>query len=390
VPGDRVSIVGRWISIRRLLRAVRFGVRNRARQIFALVLGCPLLRLAIGRWPSREETKAFISGFTHDAMLPPLLRGLAGVPSAREPLTRTMLASWMLSDESYRGRLRVGLDSNTVRGSGDVLRVWTGPPIGFIHIAKTGGSSAKEMLRQAFHPVQIAPEQEVWDAIVRKQQNPDLSVPAIWKYALIAGHFDYPEMRLVDRHRTLITFFREPDRRILSLYYYWRSFDRARIPSSEITPEIECAWSSPLLAFLRSEHPAVRSMIDNGYIRRLTGFLPSPGAVDRVTDDPEGALRLALTVMDDIAFVGVTERMAVSMATLARQLDVTAPADPVAVNVTEANESGPWARFRPVPREPVTDDIAAALSRLTRLDRVIYDAACARLDAALRPSPSPD
>jgi hypothetical protein len=371
------------ISAQRAVRSLQFAARRHARRIFAALLARPLLRLAIGRWPRRDEARRFTQGFTDDVMLPPMLRALAGVPSAREPLTRTMLASWMLADAIYRGRLRDGLDPTAVESHGDVLRVWTGPPIAFMHIAKTGGTSAMEMLLSAFHPLQIAPQQDVRAVIDRRRIEPGAVVPAVWKYALVAGHFDYPDLRLIDRSRAIITFFRDPARRILSLYYYWRSFDEARIPASDITPEIRSAWSLPLLEFLRCDHPNVRSMIENGYVRRLTGLQPWSVPGDPVIHDPEQTLRAAAVAMADIAFVGITERMRESIAALTRQFEFEASPTPPRVNVAEVNESGPWARFRPVPREPLTAEIQSELTRLTQLDHVIYGAACARLDAAL-------
>jgi hypothetical protein len=367
-----------------LARGLQFGARSVARRVIGPLVARSLLRMAIGRWPSSAEVAAFRAGFTRDVMLPPLLRALANVPAAREPLTRAMLATWLLADPNYRGRLREGLDSDIVATTGDALQIWSGPRIGFIHIQKTAGSSITQMLERLFHPTQIAPERAVREALALPPSDRWPHSAPVRRFALIAGHYDYPGLRSLGPDRFLLTFLRDPVKRVLSLYYFWRSYDLRRVAPSETHKGIECACERPLLEFLRAREPMVQTMIDNAYVRRLTGLGYFDPAADALAEDPEGALRRALQALDDFGFVGLTERMDESLAVLGSLLEFTPPASSPQVNVSSANETGPWSRFRAVAREPVTKAIEQELARLTRLDRVVYEAAMRRLDRDLR------
>ena len=71
--------------------------------------------------------------------------------------------------------------------------------------------------------------------------------------------------------------------------------------------------------------------------------------------------------------------MDASLWALGRMLEFPPPPVVPEVNVAAGNEWGRSSAFRPVPREPVTPEIEAELTRLTRLDLVIYDTARTRL-----------
>lgn len=75
-------------------------------------------------------------------------------------------------------------------------------------------------------------------------------------------------------------------------------------------------------------------------------------------------------------FVGITEQMDASLSALGRMLEFTPPPAAPQLNVAALNEWGRSGAFRPVRREPITPEIDA---ELTRLDRILYDAARTRL-----------
>jgi hypothetical protein len=96
-----------------------------------------------------------------------------------------------------------------------------------------------------------------------------------------------------------------------------------------------------------------------------------------------------LAALDGLGFVGLTEAMDASLQALARRLGFTRPLVAQLVNVTDANAGASSATFRRVRREPITPEIRAELDRLTRLDRVLYERARARLEGlapALEPA----
>jgi hypothetical protein len=133
---------------------------------FAAAFALPLLRLATGAWPHKREVASFRYAFRRFTPLPPLMRALATIPAGREQLTRAMLASWLLADEAYRGRLARELAGDDQR-PGSPLRVWSGPRVTFLHIEKTAGMAMMAALTAQFHPLQI-------DADVRRAHPPHL------------------------------------------------------------------------------------------------------------------------------------------------------------------------------------------------------------------------
>jgi hypothetical protein len=297
--------------------------------------------------------------------VPPIVRAFASVPAARPQLSRAMLVSWMQADAAYRGELARGLDSAAASGPGDVLSVWSGPPVAFLHIEKTAGMSVSQALEQQFHPTQINP-----DALAACDDA------RMRRYALIRGHFDLPTLRRIDPDRFVLTFLREPKARILSLHQYWRSY----VPESlaELHPGAAKAASMPLLDWLRCDAPEIQNAIDGHYVRRLLGLYRGP-AGDPVRDDPEGCLAAAIRALDGLGFVGLTEQMGRSLDVLGRQLGFSRPVSAPRVNVTAANPTGAGRAFRSAPREAVTPEIEAELDRLTVLDRVLYERARSRL-----------
>jgi hypothetical protein len=176
---------------------------------FAATFAIPMLRLATGAWPAPADVAAFRRAFRHFTPLPPLMRALATVPAGREQLTRAMLASWLLADEKYRGRLQTELTSDDTR-PGNGLAVWSGPPVTFLHLEKTGGMAVLAALAAHFHPLQI-------DADQRRAHPPHLFcplppflVPQLRRRMLVWGHYDLPSIRRLGPGRFTFTLLREP------------------------------------------------------------------------------------------------------------------------------------------------------------------------------------
>lgn len=316
----------------------------------------------------------FHQGFRRrHAPIPPLLRALAGVAAARPQLTRSMLASWMAADEVTRSALTIGLGSRELATPGDVLRVWRGPPISFLHLEKTAGTSVSVFLEGLFHPTQIDPDPSPGHAegvhVNRHGPRP----------AFIRGHYDLPMLRRAGPDRFVLTFLREPRARILSLYYFWRSHTPLAAVKTGVHPGVAEATSCSLLVWLRSTNPEVRNAIDNFYVRRLTGVIDRGAAGDTLATDPDRCLEDALQALASMEFVGITEQMDASLSVLGRMLEFAPPPAAPRVNVAATNEWGRSSAFHPVWREPITPEIEAELTRLTRLDRIIYDAARTRL-----------
>ncbi len=332
---------------------------------FAHVFASPLLRLAMGRWPTAPEVAAFRHAFRRFAPVPPLMRALASVPAARHQVMRTMLTSWMLADETYRGRLRAELGSADEAG-GDHLEVWLGPKVTFLHLEKTAGMAVTSVLMARFHPMQIDPDpRRTYPPHVLTPLPPFL-IDRVKRYALVWGHYDLPSIRRLGNDRFVFTMLREPRARVVSLYRYWRSTAAQDVGWAGANAPVLAAQRLSLLDFLQSEDPAIIDYIDNFYVRRLTGAYASGSDVDPLRADPVRYLGQALDGLASLDFVGLTEDADGAVRGLAACLGFTAPATTPRVNVTRAG--GDAAEMRP-------PAIQAALDRLTGLDSMVYEAA---------------
>jgi hypothetical protein len=330
---------------------------------FAWLFTVPILRLATGAWPARQDVAAFRHAFRRFTPLPPLMRALAAVPAGREQLTRAMLAGWLMADETYRGRLRADLTADDPR-TGNGLVVWSGPRLTFLHLEKTAGMSVIAALSAQFHPLQI-------DAHLRRAFPPHVLNPIIHfrhnevkRAALVWGHYDMPCIGHLGSDRFIFTFLREPAARIVSLYRYWRGQAALDLGWRGMNQPVLLAQQLDLADFLESDDQMLVNYLDNFYVRRLTGHYVWPHEPDFLAQNPEAALQAALAALDRIDFIGITEDTEGSLARLGKRLGFAPPQRSPRVNVTRAaGEMG------------IIDARAgAALERLTRLDRVIYEA----------------
>jgi hypothetical protein len=335
---------------------------------FAAAFAVPMLRLATGAWPTPADVAAFRRAFRRFTPLPPLMRALATVPAGREQLTRAMLAGWLLADEAYRGQLRDEMSAGDAR-LGNPLRVWSGPPVTFLHLEKTGGMAAVAALAPQFHPLQI-------DADPRRAHPPHLFCPLppflvarVRRCALVWGHYDLPSIRRLGDGRFTFTLLREPRARIRSLYGYWRGQAALGLGWDGMNQPVLMAQRLDFAAFLQTEEPMVVNYIDNFYVRRLTGHYVIQGH-DPLADDPQARLQAALEALASLDFVGLSEEMNGALDALGARLGFTAPAHVAPVNVT-----------RGAPRPPAgeeEDEIESWLLRRTSLDQIVYAAAAQR------------
>jgi uncharacterized membrane protein YkvA (DUF1232 family) len=332
---------------------------------FAMLFATPLLRLATGAWPAPKDVAAFRRAFRNFTPLPPLMRALAAVPAGREHLTRAMLAGWVLADPTYQGKLRGDL-TDEAGTEGNRLAVWSGPPVTFLHLEKTAGMSVVSALSAQFHPLQI-------DADLRRAFPPHVLTPLppflldrVRRCALIWGHYDMPSIDRLGPGRFTFTFLRDPAERIVSLYQYWRAQAALDLGWNGMNQPVLAAQRLSLAAFLQSRDPWILDYIDNFYVRRLTGQYATHHAEDPLHTAPDDWKDAALRAVGRLDFIGFTEDTGGSLAQLAGRLGFTAPPAAPRVNVT---------RTKPGEAGLQDPEVQAALARLTRLDRVIYDEA---------------
>jgi hypothetical protein len=364
------------LATRRALRRTAHTWRRSARGSLAPVVPA-LVRLGLGRWPDAEERRRCIEALRRpNHPLPPVLRSLSAFPAGRGMLTRATLLSW--SAEADGSSIP---EADALRGN--PLRVWDGPPVSFLHIEKTAGSSVLKFLEARFHPLQI-------DLDPFRAMPPHLctafapcAAPQIRRRLLVAGHYDLPALRRLDADRFILAFFREPRQRIVSLYRFWRSLHQHAAEPWRQSFGVRMAHMLDLRDFLRSGDPMLRDYIDNCYARRLTGLYATGAAADPLAADADAALRQALAALDRLACIGITEQLGDSLRLLAAVLGTEPPDEVPQANTLAGIAADPAMTRAPETVDAGGQEIAAELDRLTTLDRAIYAAARRRF-AALR------
>ncbi len=343
-------------------RAVLLGLMSNT-------LGPILYRASLGSWPTRQARRCFTDGLLRrDVPLPPLLRGLAETPAGTKQI-RTLLQLTQPPREGAALLPPASARRMTVPPlSGDPLTFWRGPRVAFLHIEKSAGTSVLGVLTAQFHPGQIDP-----DPLRTLPPHVLHRLPAQARAArlfrLVRGHYDLPYLEALGPEFFRVIFLRDPRRRLLSLYHYWRSVTPAVLATEGGNHTIALAHKLSLDEFLTSDDPILRPSIDNIYTRRLIGAYGH--------DLPPDAANRAVAALARLDFVGITETIDESLAALATRLRFPVPSSAPRANVTaEIARADP--RFRPAPRPQPGPAAEAALSRLTRLDQIVYEAALAR------------
>ena len=362
------------------LAPASLGLMGRMRRsvmvVVSATLGRLLFRLCLGRWPDRLERALFARGLADDRVpVPALLRAMDAIPASRVQISRLLLLG-LVRDGRLPAPERLGSEAVPIAPQvGDPLSFWEGPAVSFLHIEKTAGTALATALTERFHPLQIDPDPH--RTMPPHVRSPFAQPACARDRKLVWGHYDLPSLERLGPERVLVTMLREPGARIVSLYRYWRSFDVALLDPFHNGP-VRMAHELDLLDFLRCDDPLLRDMIDNLYVRRLTGLYASEGAVDPLALAPEEALRLALLALDRIDCVGIVERMDASTRALSKVIGtgVSVARD----NVSDGNASARPEVFRPVAPTPVTPEVAVELERLSALDAVVYGVAVRRLE----------
>ncbi len=242
-----------------------------------------------------------------------------------------------------------------------------GSKIVFLHIPKTAGSSFTSMLLHAPQQYLLYPL-----SLAYPYQKPIAGEPkkALETYKIFAGHYYCDDViSCIPGKKKIITFIRDPKRRIFS-HYYWLRYMSAS--SSEEQPFIfQLAREFDFLTFLRSGNPdVVVGATDNVITRHLTGprHWNTRGCF---TTDEEELFDIAMTRLRQFHFVGFQERMSADIdrfyAKMRRPRPPLIPEINSRKNVDAEKLIGP--------EVDITPEIDAELDRLTRIDRRIYEAA---------------
>ncbi|MDB5310573.1 MAG: hypothetical protein JWO38_4775 [Gemmataceae bacterium] len=241
-----------------------------------------------------------------------------------------------------------------------LLRAAVRPPgrprqVVFLHLQKTGGISLLDFIGRQFE----------WAGVLTVHSPPELDAyhpGEVAHFDLVCGHLTARNLTAVRPDALLCTFLREPVDRILSCYWYFRTYqgrDRECIRRG-----VEAARTKSLLEFLRDPDPEIRRHVADHQAHALAGDWYAPD--DRPAED---LLAAALESLDRFHVVGLTDEMDTGLARMCRLTGWSPP-------------SARLDRLNTTPTRQSVDTLSAAerdaIRELTTVDAELYRAAKAR------------
>jgi len=286
---------------------------------------------------------------------------------APQDLTR-LLTHLLKSEEYHKHRIR------TLHAPHPAAR-YEEPTLVFLHVEKTGGTALRNAIARAFDRDAIF--QEHADTLYKRSPS-ELS-----QYSIFGGHFNHDSLAFIPRKTlTLVSFVREPAKRLVSLYHFWRAHEPGHRSFGRAMQH-----ANDLLIADFFEHPEVQ--LGRGVWNHMTWVLLGDRQWRRWREElttmaPELAHEhIARNIkpriqarLREFAFIGLQEDFERSLSTMFRILNVPEPVVTRDHSLEALMQSEP--NFKSdLERQPVTPRAAEAMEKLIVLDRIVYDEAVA-------------
>jgi hypothetical protein len=217
-----------------------------------------------------------------------------------------------------------------------------------------------------FPPGEICPE--------RHQPEFDrLPDEELSRFRVFSGHFYWDQLTRVAAPRIVFTFLREPRKRLLSVYYFFRAHRWSVIEADVLRAfSRRRAKEMPIRPYLMSAEVSIRRETDNVITRRLLGreYLDSSGTI-LVSDDD--AVELAIQHLRSADAFGLAERSRESVASVRQRTGLNLPPLQLVNDLASLQNTE---QFEAVERQLIDGDTEAEIQRCVRLDNQVYEWAC--------------
>ena len=259
------------------------------------------------------------------------------------------------------------------------------PCLVFLHIEKAAGTTLMNLLERTYG-------REIY------AEHGNLlyyhSPAQLASYSVFAGHFNYDALRYIPRKRmSTITFFREPMKRLASLYHFWRAHEPAH-PLFHYGMQL--AAELPMEQFFRHQklktdpscwnHMTWMTMGDRqwrDWAHALSALGSDCAREDFIERNAAPAMRARL---GELFFFGLQEDFDRSVRLLFECLQRPIP-DQIPFDHSLSKLISTEAHFkRAIDMQEITDDVEASAAGLMELDRVLYREAKSLYDQRLEKS----
>lgn len=246
----------------------------------------------------------------------------------------------------------------------------------FLHAPKTAGTSFSLMLGALFPTHKICPE--------RFNRLQELTAKELSSYTLFTGHFDLISTMLIPGNKKIVSIFRDPLSRLISLYNFLKSHKPDVITRNN--------WKVAELAQLLEiedfySHPAVKlhPYFNNGMTRMLSESLSVdiwPCEANLKTPLEKPNVNTAIENLKYLTAYGIQEQFEQSTKHIFSAIGLPAPKSTPKAMTFEAlsQNQGNYKKIEPAES---TDRLIDVTKELIETDTVLYSTICSRLSSAL-------
>lgn len=269
----------------------------------------------------------------------------------------------MIDSQEFAARIRWKNDGASFRTE-DLER----EKIIFLHIPKTGGSTLHHLLVQGRTDDEVCPE--------RHNGLHAFTAGELATYRIFSGHFDHASTQLIPGRKVLVTMFRNPVDRLVSLYRFQRAHADAVIEQDNLYLAL-LANRHSMEEFFRLDEVRHHPSINNAMTRALTERLPCVRWEHRVrleNVDQASNVEAAMAVVEGMPAFGILEDLERSVDWMCSQLGIERPQVIPRIMALDAIVLAD-PRLKPIIREPITETLLDVLQELVEYDSQLYERA---------------
>ena len=246
--------------------------------------------------------------------------------------------------------------------------------LAFLHIPKCAGTSIHEVLVKYFNESEICPE---------RLRDLDCKPRGLFvQYRFFSGHFTAASLDKISDNKFSFTVLRNPNDRIVSLYYFWRRHSDEIIETEDLVGGRVARSVSGLKEFLSLDAPVPRNHIRNEMTRALAGNIYTE-KYDRYYEINNGKrvpiekfeiVRRAVQTLNSFDFILLVDNIEQDFKKLCEILGIEQAPDLPRTNTRDEVRQN----LEPVEEEELDEEHMRLLNSHTDLDRIIYSIARVR------------